>query len=262
MEPMKEDEREMLLNLLKFRAALADDLKAFEFIEKNSSSINPFSGVFVPQSTAPVYPIKGRFFFKQEADMIKGSVGGTDTSAGTELSGTIKTEVTKKGTVNYYFDMRIHWPNQDYTTLGVVKGQDGGMDENRKGQFKNGTLRFPFYHSTFQSAAKTYENSSASSESLRKLQFPDTKNVVLRKILSNLSYIEKYFKNIHLDELGHNFGITGTKAMELAYCAIKAGVLSASINQMDKHVYFTTRVGNKSREMFTEMQDLVVSLQQ
>lgn len=264
MEPMADQEHAMLATLLKHRASLTNDLKAFQFIETNTSATTPFSGVFVPQATAPVYPIKGRFFLKQEADTVKGSIGGTDKTKGPDCQGCITSEQNKKtGKWTFSFDMRIYWANQDYTTLGVKKGQDGEADQQRQGSLLGGdTLRFPFYHSTYNSTADTHEHSSQTRESLTKLTFPDTKKAVLRKILSNLSYIEKFFKNISLKEMGHYFGLDGSKALALAHCAIKAGVLAASINQMDQHVYFTTPVVNKSREMFTDMQDLVVKIKE
>ena len=180
-----------LPSLLSRRVVFTEDLRAYNFMREKKSLTTPFSGVFVPPGTNHVYPIKGRFFLKQQADVITGYV---DDKNGAQINGSI-TAVEKKMT----FDMRIHWVNMDYTTIGVTKGSDGESDKLRLGHFDGDRMTFPFYHSTYQVGTDDgYLNSSSTRGSLWRLTFSDEKEAVLDKVVETFSRFQKLYKNISL----------------------------------------------------------------
>ena len=180
-------ERDTLVTLLKRRVVFTEDLRAYNFMKRNASKMTPFSGVFVPPQN--IYPIKGRFFLKQQADTMKGYV---DNMNGAQINGSIT--VTKEGKLN--FDARVHWPNQDYTTIGVKKASQGDCDQNRLGQFDGDRMTFPFYHSTYQvGTGDGYLNSSNSTNALWRLRFSSDKEAVLGKAVENLRKFQTFYKN-------------------------------------------------------------------
>ena len=240
-----------LASLLDRRVVFTEDLRAYNFMRQNKSLMTPFTGVFVPPGMNHVYPIKGRFFLKQQADTITGYV---DDKEDAQINGSITT-VKKKMT----FDMRIHWPNMDYTTIGVTKGKNGASDKLRLGNFDGDRMTFPFYHSTYQVGTDDgYLNSSSTRGALWRLSFSDEKETVFDKVVKTLSRFQQFYKNISLKDLGESFDLDEKKAQDLAYCAIKANVLKGSINQKEGLLVFDSDgAQDRNRAIFKSVQDLV-----
>jgi hypothetical protein len=183
--------------------------------------------------------------------------GYVDDENGAQINGSI-TVSKKKQT----FDMRLHWPNLDYTTIGVTKGSDGECDKNRQGFFDGDRMTFPFYHSTYQVGTNDgYLNSSSNRGALWRLSFPSEKEAILDKVIQSLTRFQQFYKNISLRDLGQTFDLDVKRAQDLAYCAIKANVIKASINQKESMLLFNIdSAQDKNRTLYTGVQDLVVAI--
>ena len=249
METFSTKEQNTLREALKNRIELTNDLQAFAFMRKNPhSALKPFAGVFVPTAKDPKYPIKGRFFLKQQADSLEGFVNHPKN----DLDGNIVAGDT--------FDILIHWPNGDSTTMGLKKGQ---TDPTTKyGRLFDGRMTFPFYHTVYNADSGVHENLNESNATLIRLRFSEDKAAILDKVLRNLKRVQDTFRNVSLKVLGQYMGgISVSHAQTLAFCAIKAGIVDASIHQIDGYIYFEKTGSAAPRRVFETVQNVYDSIE-
>ena len=253
-QKLHKDETAELQELLKDRVKFTRNLQAHHFNRKYCSRVNRYAGVYEPADLSrAMYPIKGRFFIKQEAgEKLMGFVGIPEN--------TLKGYIGKDDNGVEGFDMTITWKDSNDTTqIGLDKTDD--VQKSRKGRLSadRDTLRFKYKHGTWKDDISDYQYQNLIASSLVRFKLSTLKRKLFNKIIDNVELLRCMFQNIGVGVFGEYFGLDKEVAQMLAFCMIKAGIIDASIDQEDSYLYFSKSTESKSisREIFLRVQDIV-----